>query len=255
MNTVFALEHRLDQVAEVVKGSPEGLAVLGLGSAGIERERLDQWSDLDFFVLVRPGTKGAWLDDPSWLEAVHPVAYRFRNTADGFKLLWDDGVFAEMAVFEPAELERIPYAEGRLVWAHPDFDPTLRVPRNTGAPTWKPESVDWSLGELLTCLYVGLCRYRRGEKLSAWRFVQGHCLDRFLEVVEATETPEEGLRDPYSADRRFEVRFPGAAAWLSRLETGYDRTPEAALAFLGWTETRTEVNRALAAEIRRLASG
>lgn len=251
---ISLLERRLEDLAEVLRASDQGLALLALGSVGIETSRLDQWSDLDFFVLVRPSHKRTWIEDPSWLDRAHPVAYRFRNTIDGYKLLFADGVFAEMAVFEPQELENIPYAEGRLVWAHPDFDPSLRVPRNSGAPAWKPESVDWSLGELVTCLYVGLCRYRRGERLSAWRFVQSYCLDRFLEVIEATATPRPGLKDLYSKDRRFEALYPEAAAWLPRFETGYDRVPEAALAFLEWAETVRPVNPAMKAEITKLAT-
>ena len=55
---------------------------MALGSVGAERERLDQWSDLDFFAVVRPGTKKAWVEDSSWLDRAHSVAYRFRNTPD-----------------------------------------------------------------------------------------------------------------------------------------------------------------------------
>lgn len=248
------LERRLEEIAAVIRASDQGLALLGLGSVGIETARLDQWSDLDFFVLVRPGHKKAWIDDPSWLDRAHPVAYRFRNTGDGYKLLFADGVFAEMAVFEPQELTAIPYAEGRLIWADPDFDSSLRVPRNPGTPPWKPESVEWCLGELETCLYVGLCRFRRGERLSAWRFVQTYCLDRFLEVVAATAEPQPGFRDPYSKDRRFEALYPEAATWLPRFQTGYDRVPEAALAYVQWVETVRPMNPALKAEIIRLAT-
>jgi hypothetical protein len=255
MNSVESLESRLVQVAAVLRESPDGLALLGLGSAGIERERLDQWSDLDFFAIVRDGRKPTWLEDPSWLDRAHPLAYRFRNTADGFKLLWADGIFAEMAVFEAHELAGIPYAEGRLVWAHQDFDPALARPVCGGQAPWKPQSVEWSIGELLTCLYVGLCRWRRGERLSAWRFVQCYCLDRFMEVVEATQTAGPAPRDQYAKERRFEDRYPAAAVWLPRFLGGYDRVPETALAFLEWAESVAPVNAALKAEIVGLARG
>lgn len=253
MTRVELLDKRLEDLAATLRGSPDGLALLGLGSAGRERERLDRWSDLDFFAIVRPGSKARWLDDPSWLAAAQPVAWRFRNTADGFKLLWSDGVFGEMAVFEPQELAAIPFAEGRLVWAHPDFDPGLAIPQPQVQAEPRPFSLEWSMGELLGCLYVGLCRFRRGEGLSAWRFVQCYCLDRFLEIIEATETPAPGCRDPYSRERRFEQRFPAAAAWLERLLGGYADVPGAALAFLDWAETVTPLNGAITAEIRRLA--
>lgn len=253
-NKIELLHHRLAQVAQTVQNSPEGLGLLGLGSVGVETQRLDAWSDLDFFVVVRPGTKHRWIQDPSWLSQAHPVAYLFKNTADGYKLLWDDGVFGEMAVFEPQDLASIPYAEGRWIWAHQDLDPGLRIPKNPGTPAWKPDSVDWCLGELLTCLYVGLSRYRRGEKLSAHRFIQSHCLDRFLEIIDLTQTPAPGPRDPYSRDRRFEDLYPQAAPWLPRFLVGLDQTPKAALAYLDWAATLTPLNPGLAAEIRRLST-
>jgi hypothetical protein len=38
-------------------------------------------SDLDFFVIVRPGTKPAWLANLDWLAAAHPLAWAFANIA------------------------------------------------------------------------------------------------------------------------------------------------------------------------------
>ena len=40
------------------------------------------------------------------------------------------------------------------------------------------------LGEALTNLYVGMAREKRGEKLSAMRFIQGYAVDRLLELAE-----------------------------------------------------------------------
>ena len=48
-------------------------------------------------------------------------------------------------------------------------------------------SPEWSLGEALTNLYVGLSRLRRGEKLSAMRLIQYHAVDRILELSEKIE--------------------------------------------------------------------
>lgn len=255
MNTPESLKARMVEIAQALTPSPEALALLGLGSVGLETERLDSWSDLDFFVIVREGYKKQYLSDPSWLETAHPVAYRFANTPDGFKLLFADGIFAEMAVFEPQEMAGIPFAEGRVWWAREGFDTAILRPVNQGGKKWMPPSADFLVGELLTCLYVGLCRYRRGEQLSAWRFIQGYCLDRFLELAEFWETPGPGFEDPYNRDRRFEDRFPVAAQHLPGLLTGYRAIPESALAFLDWLESKTGVNQAMAKEIRKLAGG
>lgn len=245
MNSIAALEQRLQDLAAVVAADPAGLALLGLGSVGLETSRLDVWSDLDFFVIVSPGHKAQWLAEPSWLDRAHPVSYRFKNTADGFKLLFADGIFAEMAIFEPQELAAIPFAEGRVLWHRAGFDPAQLKPTNRSGTKWTPPSADFLVGELLTCLYVGLCRYRRGERLSAWRFIQGYCLDRFLELAEFWETAQPGFEDPYNRDRRFEQRFPQAAQLLPDLLGGYNALPNTVRVLLAWLEGKTTVNPAL----------
>ncbi len=179
--------------------------------------------------------------------------WQFRNTVDGFKLLWSDGIFGEMAVFEPQELAAIPFAPGRVVWSTSGFDTSLLEPRNPSGHLRRPDNLDYVVGELLSCLFVGLCRFQRGEKLSAWRFVQTYCLDRFLEIVDLTSQPQPGFGDLYVRDRRFEVRYPAEAAQLASILTGYEGTPKAALALLDWTKARAPVNAGLEGRIRELA--
>jgi hypothetical protein len=251
---IALLESRLGDIALVLENDPDGLALLGLGSAGLERERLDEWSDLDFFAIVRPGSKARFLSDPSWLGLAHPVSYLFRNTADGFKLLFADGVFGEMAVFEPAELSSIPFSPGAVIWCRPGFDATVLSPSSQQGMLPQTVDVDHAVGELVTCLYVGMCRYRRGEFLSAWRFVQVYCLDRVLELASVWYPPAGGFPDRYVRDRRAEVRHPDLVPLIERVLVGYSGTPSAARAILAWLESRVAVNAALKAEILRLAS-
>lgn len=248
------LETRLEDIARALESDADGLALLGLGSAGVERARLDEWSDLDFFAVVREGSKGRFLSDPAWLDRAHPVSYRFRNTDDGFKLLFADGIFAEMAVFEPKELAAIPFAEGSVIWAREGFDRSVLKPISRAGTLQRAVDADHAVGELLTCLYVGLCRYRRGEVLSAWRFVQVYCLDRVLELASVWLPPEPGsYPDPYSRDRRVESRHPELVALFETALSGYRGTPKAALAILSWVERHAPVNSALKSEIVRLA--
>ncbi|MBP1694464.1 MAG: hypothetical protein H6Q37_2347, partial [Chloroflexi bacterium] len=175
------------------------MALIGLGSVGRELERLDEFSDLDFFVIVEPGHKGEFLDDMGWLAAVHPVAYSFKNTSDGYKLLFADQIFCEMAVFEPQELQNIPYAPGRVIWKRePTYEAFGDPQRSIQPPAGR--SLEWLCGEALTNLYVGLCRYRRGEKLSAARFIQGYAVDRVVELVEQLVEIETGGRDPFTPE-------------------------------------------------------
>lgn len=62
------LLRRLDDLGRSLQEAGSALALLALGSLGRETVRLDDRSDLDFFVLVEPGAKQRYLADLGWLE-------------------------------------------------------------------------------------------------------------------------------------------------------------------------------------------
>jgi lincosamide nucleotidyltransferase B/F len=245
------LLQRLDEIGQSLEHSEHALALIGLGSVGLELERLDAHSDLDFFVIVEAGFKSAYLKNLSWLTDLAPVAYQFQNTADGFKLLFADDIFCEFAVFEAHELEQIPFTAGRIVWKKPDAPESIDVPK-LEPPTSSSHGLEWSLGEALTNLYIGLKRFHRGEKLSAARFVQQYALDRVLDLAARLEPEQPTFTDPFNRERRLEQRFPQLASQLADFVQGYERTPESALAMLEFLEAHFTVNQAMAAEIRKL---
>lgn len=245
-----ALLERLDAIGRSLERSGHALALIGLGSVGLERERLDAYSDLDFFAIVEPGHKQEYLRDLRWLSSLDPIAYGFQNTPDGHKLLFADGTFCEFAVFEPEELPRIPFALGRIVWKRPHVSASLGQP--AVVPVSPPErDPDWLLGEALTNLLVGLAREQRGERLSALRLIQGHAVDRVLELVERVEAARGAAPDLFCRARRFEQRFPGAAQDAGTWLRGYEHNRESALAILAFLERHFEVNGAIAAAIRK----
>lgn len=65
--------------------------------------------------MVSPGSKAAFLDDLGWLTSLAPVVFSFRNSPDGYKLLFGDGIYCEFAVFEPHELASVIYSEGTRI--------------------------------------------------------------------------------------------------------------------------------------------
>jgi hypothetical protein len=113
--------------------------------------------------------------------------------------------------------------------------------------------VEWLLGEILTNLYVGLTRLRRGERLSAQRFIQGFAVDRVLELCPLIEPPFLVAEDRFDTSRRFEQRFPDTAQYLPRFVQGYDRSAESAAAILEFLERHFSVNAAIEQHIRELA--
>jgi lincosamide nucleotidyltransferase B/F len=240
---------RLDTIARALEGRPHALALLGLGSCGNEVARLDRYSDLDFFVVVESGSKAAFLLDLSWLETAAPLAYRYRNTGDGWKALFDDGILCEFAVFEPGELAAIPFAPGRVIWKRAGFDESVLRPSRPIAPA-ATRAPEWLLGEALTSLYVGLGRYRRGERLSGTWLVQHRAVECVLELAGGTSAGA----DPFAAERRYEARYPTMAHTLPAFMQGYDRTPESALTILEFLERHFPVDPKMARFIRELCA-
>lgn len=247
MDTALLLA-RLDQIGASLDRSGHALALLGLGSVGVETDRVDEWSDLDFFAVVEPGHAQAYIDDLSWLTSIAPVAFSFRNTGDGHKLLYADGVFCEFAVFEPATLAAIPFTRGRPVWVREGVDLTTLEPVNA-PPADAPVDVAWQVGEALTCLFVGLGRFWRGERFAAARLVQGAAVDRVLALAAAIEPAGAAHRDPFAPERRTEQRFPVTGAHLAGMVQGYDRTPESARAILGFLDGRVPLDPAMLAAV------
>lgn len=246
---------RLDSIASGLDRSGKGLALIGLGSVGLELDRLDDYSALDFFAVVEPGSKAQFLVSLDWMSLDAPIAYAFRNTEDGYKVLYQDGIFAEFAVFERQELENIPFAPGRLIWARAgsEIDDQIAIPR-VALPEKHEQSIEWLLGEVLTNLFIGVGRFMRGEKLAAMRFVQEYAVDRLIDLLPNLEVEQAGFPDPYVSARRLEVRFPEFARLLPEFTQGYERTPESAMAILNFLSGHFEINLKMKEEILKLCS-
>jgi hypothetical protein len=245
------LLQRLDDLGAVLARRGDALALIGQGSVGVDLDRLDEHSDMDFFVVVDDGAKQRYLDSIDWLEALAQVEFSFPNSVDGRKVLFVDGLFAEYAVFTLDELRAGSFPPGRLIWARHDAPAGMerwgRVPGPS--PYDYPE---YHVNEAVTNLYVGLHRDARGERLAATRLIQQHAVDRLLTYLELT-TPGSTRQDLFAIERGAERRFGPDVLPLSEIVVGYDRNREAALVILEWLESRVDVDPTLAAEIRRLA--
>lgn len=253
MPTPSQLLARLDAIGQALAASGHGLALIGLGSVGLERERLDQWSDLDFFAIVEPGTKPLFMHDLSWLAAIQPISYAFQNTVDGYKLLYSDQIFCEFAIFEPAELPNIPFAPGQIIWKAPHVEASIALPQ-LAMPAANYHQPEWLLGEALTCLYVGLCRYQRGEWLSAQRFIQHFAVDRVLELLNYLPAFSLPAGDAFANERRIEQRLPELKPLLATWVQGYQSSPASALAIVAFLAQHTQVDPTMHGLIKRLAS-
>ena len=168
-------------------------------------------------------------------------------------MLFDDGVYAEYAVFTLDELAGAAYTVGRVVWRRDDAPIGLEQPRRA-VPAASAEPVGWYVGEALTNLYVGLHRDLRGERLSGMRLIQVHAVDRLIGLLDLLGRAGTERQDPFSAERAVERRLDASVLPLHALAPGYDHNREAALAMLGVLEGLAPVDARMASAIRELAS-
>jgi lincosamide nucleotidyltransferase B/F len=240
---------RLDDMGSYLKKCEDSLALLALGSVGVELNRLDQYSDLDFFLIVKKGSKSKYLDSLFWLNDVYPLVYSFKNTIDGYKILFEDGIYGEFAVFEEAEMDTISYSEGRWIFKKPEC--TIgNVQSKPFEPVYSHDFDD-QVNELLTNLLVGLQRFRRGEKLAAQRLIEYHALNRLLSILPEIYIEESGYPDKFNLERRIEFRFPTFAKNLPLFVQGIENVPASASHLLAFVISHFKVSEALVKEIRK----
>jgi lincosamide nucleotidyltransferase B/F len=241
---------RLTEISETVRRTHDALAFLALGSVGKENERMDEFSDLDFFVIAKDDKKQRFIQNLDWLKAQGKVSFVFQNTVDGCKLIYEDGIMCEFAVFTSAEFTSAAYSEGLFLWKDDAFVSVNPKPRRF--PKYLEESEDYMLGEALTNLYVGLGRFLRGEKLSAFYFIQDYAVHRVMTLIAKKFPSKEPFIDLYNPDRRFEKRYSWFASDISQMTQGYDRTPESARILLTFLDEHFSISQSLKRQIAML---
>lgn len=234
------------EMGESLEKRDDTLCLLGLGSI-YDQARLDEYSDIDFFLIVKDGYKKSFLDDLSWMN--RRIIYSFKNTIDGYKVLFDNDVFAEFAVFELSELNRISFDEGNIIFAKPEFNLDLIKSKKKHN---KSLDVEFNINEAMTNLYIGLLRDKRGEKASAFTFIQVYAVNLIMPLFELLYQENKVSIDSYSYERRIEFRFNEAFDILKTFKQGYLRNTESAKAILDFLNTNFNINQILYKRISSL---
>ncbi len=240
---------RLDAIGRSISNKQGMIALLGLGSVGVELDRLDDQSDLDFFVITEHGYKQKYIDDLSWLDNAFPVSYRFKNTNDGYKFMFDDGIYGEFAVFDTSEIDHVTQDQGRIIWIKPGHD----LPRLTEAkgkhPIVHENNIQYRLEEALTNLYVGLSRAIRGEVLSGYRFIESYAIGNLLSVIHHFEPMSAEHHDLFNIERRFEQHFK-TFNHLNKMLQGYHKIASSSQAILDYIAEKYSIHPLLHRQIQ-----
>ena len=222
----------LEELVAILSAREEVVGVVGMGSTA-DSSRVDEWSDHDFAVVVKPGAEVRYRGTTDWMPQPEHVVLVLEEHHGGGKAVYDDGHFIEWGVATLVSL---------ATWAAEDYAVLLdrggvahvmeRV-SSTPFPSNLPDaSRDAAL--FLTALLHGVGRARRGESLSAGSIIRGDAVHALLRAARAHSHADLSALDRLDGLRRVELAFPDLAAQIS---AAIAEEPEhAARALLGIAE-------------------
>lgn len=225
MHKKAIIKQTIQDLIHLCSQNSDVLGLIGLGSVA-QLDRLDDYSDIDFFLIVKEGKAMAIIEQNTWLNALQPV-YAFRNTVDGYKVLLKNHVFLEYAIFELEKLKDIPYRDGVILYQLPSL-PLKNVDLKI---RFKPHlDPIYAFEECITNLHIGLLRLQRGEVLAAQMMIQRYAFDHWLALSLAKVIHKD--IDPFNNTRRFEYLHRGMIDKIKLLQQGYINVLNTAITLL-----------------------
>ena len=236
------IKETLETLAIAAQQSPHAIALVGAGSAGAESSRMDEYSDIDFFLIVEDGFSANFINDNSWFGSLLPISFAFRDTEHGNKALLENGVFLEFAIFSEAELALFGIPGLRTIWSKSGF--TLP---DYPANKISERELSYYVNQALSNLLVGALRLKRGERLAALVMIERHALTNLLIAYRSKNNLK--IEDPFVIERRAEQAL---GVDFAPLIQGYENLEGSLAEILNFAENNFEVNAEIALAIRTL---
>ena len=234
------VKETLETLSLAAQKSPHAIALVGAGSAGAESSRMDEYSDIDFFLIVEDGFSANFINDNSWFGSLLPISFAFRDTEHGNKALLENGVFLEFAIFSEAELALFGIPGLGTIWSKPGFTlpdfPSKEMPER---------EISYYVNQALSNLLVGALRLKRGERLAALVMIERHALTNLLIAYRLKNNLK--IEDPYVIERRAEQAL---GVDFAPLIQGYENLKGSLVEILKFAENNFEVNSSIVQAIR-----
>ena len=195
--------------------------VIGLVFVGstADTERVDEWSDHDFFVITRPGFAERLRQDLSWLPRHERIAIAPRETKHGLKIIYEDGQVLEFAVFDDSELEVVSVNSYSVSLDKTNITERMATIASIPKDPVFDANIEFQL--FLSQILIGVGRARRGELLSARQFISSFAMNHALGLVRYWIAPAAGKEtdeDDLNRFRRFEFQYPQIGNALAALQ-------------------------------------
>ena len=207
-----------DQLVTNLKMDDAILGLVAAGSMAGQDYQPDEWSDHDFWVITRSGAQERYRKEFDWLPRSDEIAWAFRETEHGVKVIYRDGHLAEFAVFDEAELKMAQINRYRVLLDRAQISAQIAEGAQKTNTTSISETEAFHAGQILTNILVGMGRYWRGEKLSAHKFVKINAIHHLTALLnQSTQSRQRGLADNLDPTRRFEIVHPHLGSELESL--------------------------------------
>lgn len=202
-----------EQLLQSVSKFDDVIGLVFLGSAA-ETTRVDQFSDQDFFLVVKNGAGENFRQDLRWLPNHLAIAFSPRETAHGLKVVYQDGDLLEFAVFEDSELELASANDYRVVLDRQDISARMKQIALRSLP--KPFDFEANFELCLSLLLIAVGRARRGEQIAATQHIN-YALNHALMLIRAAIPVKNQASDSLNSFRRFEFDYPELGAKLNAI--------------------------------------
>lgn len=259
------IEARLEQINETISAQPQTLAIIRPQENDNPCSIKENDCDIRLVVLVATGSEEKLLRDIRWLADIQHIAYEFKRSPGHFRFLFSDGLFCDFTVAEEQKLDISDLSHGQILWqkdkTKTDYKDVINITqiKHSKSPITKHEESCWLLGEFLTNLLIGLRRYSKGDKLSAFYIIQHHALSQLLELVDKWEDKIDISIDSAASQQTckscgsktdelniepssFEANYPQMVPLVEEFALGYDRSPKSAHAMLQYVEQHDTIN-------------
>jgi len=204
-NTLVRFIKYSESLIDSCKSNPKIIGLVLVGSTA-ETERVDEWSDHDFFVITERTDQEPLRRDLSWLPNFEEIAFWFRETEHGLKVIYNSGEVLEFAIFDCDELRRCTVNHHRLAFGNHEVQEALSTAKNR-----LPEVVVGDdladFRHFLSVLVIQVGRARRGELLTAGQGIRGTAATALLKVF-TRRLPFDPQLDTLDVSRRFEFAHP-----------------------------------------------
>lgn len=210
-----------DQLVAHLRARPEVLGLVALGSMAERGELPDTRSDHDFFVIAAPSAVEGLRERDDWIPHRDRIRLRYRETAHGLKVVFEDAHLLEFAVFTPDELALARVNRYRVLFDRADVEARMARAREATQAWLERErpSDAWLLGQLLTELLIGGSRAARGEALSGAERLTA--ATRHLVTLLSRHVPgsDDARPDDLDVLRRAELAHPELGEDFARVMT------------------------------------